>query len=260
MFCMTGLAQGALPANTSVEMRSEIVAGAYLNYTFTSSNGVAYPNGTVVTPALNGHQYYENYTITNTNSTSFNMTYKTGIINVSRVSAGSLQLNWPSSPSKTIASLFPYTNDTNTSDYVALFKASFSLPKNVTASVAQTVYEYKGLRYAAITAMMSGYVQGTYGYPKYPNAYTAVFSPYSGILFSEILNVSFVQYSGLNGTAQTQNATYYVNTSYNLNSTNIAMGNPISASRIDYTPYALGTAAVVIVGAVVVFLRRNKRL
>lgn len=277
MIDATGLAKASLPSGTSVSMQSEFVKGAYVNMTGTQLAGTDYSNGTITNnPAAGGNsQYYNNYTVTVANADSFNQSVKSGLLGQTSVSYSptniSEHISWPSSPNETIGIglnypiLFPYTNDSNISDYVYYFKAlymyQFLSAKNITESVTSTTYYFKGSQYAAINATVSGkYVEFRGDYPQYPSVYTVIFSPYSGIIFSLTLNTTLELPRALNGSAPQPVAARYSGTTLNLNSTNMDIGSPITKSGNDYPLYATGAVAiVVIVGAVLLLRRRNNK-
>lgn len=277
MFVAAGFAHGALPSNTTVRMQSEFVKGAYVNMTGIQLAGTDYSNGTIANnPNQGGNlQYYNNYTVTSANADSFNQSVKSGLLSQTAVSPRTTNytehIHWPSTPNETIGVtinypiLFPYTNDSKISDYVYYFKSMFMYQfisaKNVTESITSTTYEFKGSQYAAINATVSGKYVAIHGYyPEYPSLYTVIFSPYSGIIFSLTLNTTLEMPTALNGSAPQPVAARYSGTTLNLNSTNIVIGSPVTKSGNDYALYATGAVAVVIiVGAVVIFSRRNKR-
>lgn len=265
MFVATGIAHGTLPSNTTVSMQSEFVKGAYDNMTGTYTFGTIYPNGTAFkSQYYNGSHYYVNYTVTGANSVLFNLTTSNGVVDNVSISRSKAAIVWPAAPSDTIGSAYPYTNDTNRSDYTTYFSRAFSTPPaSVSVSVTGTTYDYNGTHYAAINATMSAYAFGYSGYlPQYPTICTVIFSPYSGIEFYQSLNVTHLeQNSSINGSGAPPIATQYISSIFQLNSTNMAIGEQQGRGGGSYTLLATGAAgAVVIASAIMLVRHRNKHL
>lgn len=263
MLGATGFAQATLPTNTTVPMQSEFVKGAYVNMSVRYVQGTIYPNGTVVNePIFSTYRYFLNYTVTAANSTSFNETMAEGALNASNGPYPTLKILWPSATQETIAAQFPYTNDTNATDYVTAFEGMFSLVKNVTANLTSITYDYKGTNYAAINATVTGFGNDNFGYSAYPTEYNVVFSPYSGIIFSSILNQSeLITANSPGGIGQKTVSTRFSGSVFQLNSTNIVIGEQQGRGGSSYTLLATGAVgAVVIASAIILVRHRNKHL